>query len=67
MVPMDQPAAALDMINRFMYNKDLADEDDIVTAAAAQAPTAAAAGTRQSVQLPAAENRGAAVAGQAVM
>lgn len=68
MVPMDQPAAAQDMINRFMYNKDLADEDDVVTAAAAaaaQAPTDAS--TRRSVQLPAAESRGAAVAGQAVM
>lgn len=66
MVPMDQPAAAQDMINRFMYNKDLADEDDVVTAAAAaQAPTDAS--TRRSVQLPAAESRGAAVAVQAVM
>lgn len=28
MVPMDQPAAAFNMINRFMANKDLADEGD---------------------------------------
>jgi hypothetical protein len=71
---MDQPAAAQDMINRFMYDKDLADEDDVVTAAAtvaaaAQGPTVTdAAGTRRSVQLPGAESRGAAaVAGQAVV
>jgi hypothetical protein len=67
MVPMDQPAAAQDMINRFMYNKDLADEDDVVTAAAAAAQAPTDASTRRSVQLPAAESRGAAVAGQAVM
>lgn len=30
MVPMDQPAAALDMIDKFMFNKDLAAEDEDV-------------------------------------
>jgi hypothetical protein len=29
MVPMDQPAAALDMITRFMRDDNLADTDDI--------------------------------------
>lgn len=51
MVPMDQPAASLDMINRFMYNKDLADEDDIV----GKQQLAGAAGVRQSLKLPTAE------------
>lgn len=31
MVPMDQPAAALDMITRFMLDKNLAETDDIYT------------------------------------
>lgn len=31
MAPMDQPVALLDMISRFMYGKDLADADDVVT------------------------------------
>lgn len=30
MVPMDQPAAALDMITRFMLNKNLAGDDEAV-------------------------------------
>jgi hypothetical protein len=34
MVPMDQPAAALDMITRFMRNNDLADTDDIYSSTA---------------------------------
>lgn len=59
MVPMDQPAAALDMINRFMYNKDLADEDDVVTTHAnrqQQEQHATTAGVRQSLKLPTADS-----------
>lgn len=64
MVPMDQPAASLDMINRFMYNKDLADEDDVVTGSQQQQKKPAvkhAAGVRQSLQLPTAEGVDVAV------
>jgi hypothetical protein len=57
---MDQPAAALDMINRFMYNKNLADEDDIVTSTQQQQQSAAAGALRQSLKLPA-ESQGLAV------
>lgn len=62
MVPMDQPAAALDMINRFMYNKNLADEDDVVTSIQQQQKSAAAtAGAlQQSLKLPA-DSQGLAV------
>jgi len=58
MVPMDQPAAALDMINRFMYNKDLADEDDVVTTNAnrqQQEQHTTTAGVRHSLKLPTAD------------
>jgi hypothetical protein len=60
MVPMDQPAASLDMINRFMYNKNMADGVDMV---GKQQPAAAAAvgGVRQSLKLPVAENPQVAV------
>jgi hypothetical protein len=34
MVPMDQPAAALDMITRFMRDSNLADTDDIYSTTA---------------------------------
>jgi carboxypeptidase C (cathepsin A) len=61
MVPMDQPAASLDMINRFMYNKNMADEDDIVSKQPAAAGAAAAAGVRQSLKLPTAETPQVAV------
>lgn len=62
MVPMDQPAAALDMINRFMYNKNLADEDDVVTSTQQQQQqkSAAAGALRQSLKLPA-DSQGLAV------
>lgn len=56
MVPMDQPAASLDMINRFMQNKALAADDESATAAATgstQQP-AASGNVRQSLRLPAA-------------
>jgi hypothetical protein len=61
MVPMDQPAASLDMINRFMYNKNMADEDDIVSKQPAAAGAASAAGVRQSLKLPTAETPQVAV------
>jgi hypothetical protein len=34
MVPMDQPSAAFDMINRFMYGKDMADASQAFVRAA---------------------------------
>lgn len=41
MVPMDQPAAALDMITRFMLNKNLAEDDEaIVTRQTGETTTA---------------------------
>jgi hypothetical protein len=58
---MDQPAASLDMINKFMRNKDLAadDDGDVVEGSATatgntQQPAAAAGGVRQSLRPPAA-------------
>lgn len=61
MVPMDQPAASLDMINRFMQNKALSADDEIATATATatgstQQP-AASGDVRQSLRLPAAAGR----------
>lgn len=42
MVPMDQPAASLDMITRFMLNKNLADDDDAIVTHQSHADVAVA-------------------------
>lgn len=55
MVPMDQPAAALDMITRFMRDNNLADTDDIYSSTAAQKQQ------QQQPRLPTTEVAGTAV------
>lgn len=49
MVPMDQPAAALDMITRFMLNKNLAEDDEAIVTHAGGAHSAAAVGHKVAV------------------
>jgi carboxypeptidase C (cathepsin A) len=49
MVPMDQPAAALDMITRFMLNKNLAEDDEAIVTHAGGAHSAAAVGQKVAV------------------
>lgn len=49
MVPMDQPAAALDMITRFMLNKNLAEDDEAIVTHVGDAETAAAVGEAVAV------------------
>lgn len=61
MVPMDQPAASLDMINRFMQNKALgaaaADDDEIAKATGSTQQPAASGDVRQLLRLPAGAGR----------
>lgn len=61
---MDQPAAAQDMINRFMSNKALADEEDSVQNTGSlkqKQQQAVTGGVRQSLRLPAADSAQAVV------